>query len=124
MISIGFASMFRPQAMCQNQVYYTKEVEKPAVLKPFVSITPQIDAMNSMRMGHTQQAIDYLLHPVFQFDDAGYAVGGSRVPTPYMPNSASLLLAVAMMAGGWDEAPGPHFPDGWDVKVEGFIPGI
>ncbi|KAF2263626.1 FAD-binding domain-containing protein [Lojkania enalia] len=50
MISTGFAAMFGPQPMCQNQVYYTKEVEKPAVLEPFVSITPQIDSMSSMRM--------------------------------------------------------------------------
>lgn len=56
MISIGFAAMFGPQPMCQNQVYYTKEVEKPAVLEPFVSITPQIDAMNSMRMLSLKEA--------------------------------------------------------------------
>lgn len=50
-------------------------------------------AMNSLRLGDVNQAIAYLLHPVFQFDDAGYPVGGSRVPTPYFPNAASLLLA-------------------------------
>ncbi|KUI62383.1 hypothetical protein VP1G_09496 [Cytospora mali] len=81
-------------------------------------------AMNSLRLGDVDQAVAYLLHPVFQFDDAGYPVGGSRVPTPYFPNSASLLLATAMMAGGWDEAPGPHFPGGWNVRVEGFVPGL
>lgn len=81
-------------------------------------------AMNSMRMGDTGQAIDYLLNPVFQFDDGGYPLGGSRVATPYFPNAASLLLAVAMMAGGWSESPGPHFPDGWLVLSEGFVPGL
>jgi len=81
-------------------------------------------AMNALRLGDVDLALEYLLHPVFQFDDAGYPVGGSRVPTPYMPNAASLLLAVAMMAGGWDGAPGLHFPKGWDVKVEGFVPGL
>lgn len=50
-------------------------------------------AMNSLRLGDVDQAVAYLLHPVFQFDDAGYPVGGSRVPTPYFPNAASLLLA-------------------------------
>lgn len=50
-------------------------------------------AMNSLRLGDIDQAVAYLLHPVFQFDDAGYPVGGSRVPTPYFPNAASLLLA-------------------------------
>ncbi|POS75254.1 hypothetical protein DHEL01_v206361 [Diaporthe helianthi] len=81
-------------------------------------------AMNSLRLGDVEQAVAYLLHPVFQFDDAGYPVGGSRVPTPYFPNAASLLLATSMMAGGWNEEPGPHFPDDWDVKVEGFTPGL
>jgi hypothetical protein len=81
-------------------------------------------AMNSLRLGDSDQAVAYLLHPIFQFDDAGYPVGGSRVPTPYFPNAASLLLAVAMMAGGWDGQPGPHFPQGWDVDVDGFVPGL
>jgi len=81
-------------------------------------------AMNSLRLGDVDQAVEYLLHPIFQFDDAGYPVGGSRVPTPYFPNAASLLLAVAMMAGGWDGEPGMHFPKGWVVDVEGFVPAM
>lgn len=81
-------------------------------------------AMNSLRLGDTEQAVAYLLDPHFTFDDAGYPEGGSRVPTPYFPDAASLLLAMAMMAGGWDDSPGPHFPEGWDVRVEGFVPGL
>ncbi|KAL0940742.1 uncharacterized protein CTRU02_203505 [Colletotrichum truncatum] len=81
-------------------------------------------AMNSLRLGDARRAVEYLLHPTFQFDDAGYPVGGTRVPTPYFPSSSSLLLAVAMMAGGWDDAKGPHFPEGWNVTVEGFVPGL
>ena len=81
-------------------------------------------AMTALRLGDSDQAVDYLLYPVFQFDDAGYPLGGSRVATPYFPNGASLLLAVAMMAGGWDDAEGPHFPAGWDIDVEGFSPAI
>ncbi|KAK1750041.1 Six-hairpin glycosidase-like protein [Echria macrotheca] len=81
-------------------------------------------AMNSLRLGDVDQAIAYLLHPIFAFDDAGYPIGGSRVPTPYFPNSNSLLIATAMMAGGWDGSEGPHFPKGWDVKVEGFVPAL
>lgn len=81
-------------------------------------------AMNSLRLGDVDQAVDYLLHPIFEFDDAGYPVGGTRVATPYFPNGASLLLATAMMAGGWDGEPGPHFPEGWEVRVEGFVPGL
>ncbi|KAL2136699.1 hypothetical protein VTI74DRAFT_2110 [Chaetomium olivicolor] len=70
-------------------------------------------AMNSLRLGDPEQAVEYLLHPIFQFDDAGYPVGGSRVPTPYFPNSASFLIATAMMAGGWDGGEGVkgHWPN-------------
>ena len=81
-------------------------------------------AMNSLRLGDADAAVAYLLNPTFAFDDAGYATGGTNVPTPYFPSAAALLLAVAMMAGGWDGSEGPHFPAGWDVKVEGFVPGL
>ncbi|KAI1210463.1 Six-hairpin glycosidase-like protein [Annulohypoxylon truncatum] len=81
-------------------------------------------AMNSLRLGDVDQAVAYLLHPLFEFDDAGYPVGGSQVPTPYMPGSSAFLLAMAMMAGGWDGEPGTHFPEGWNVRVEGFVPGL
>ena len=81
-------------------------------------------AMNSLRLGDVDQAIAYLLHPEYQFDDAGYPEGGSRVPTPYMPNAGGLLLAAAMMAGGWDGDEGPHFPSDWCVEVEGFTPSL
>ena len=81
-------------------------------------------AMNSMRLGDADQAMQYLLWPGFQFDDAGYPLGGPDVPTPYMPSSGGLLLAVAMMAGGWDGAEGHHFPATWDVRSEGFLPAM
>lgn len=81
-------------------------------------------AMNSLRLGDAAQAVEYLLHPIFAFDDAGYPVGGSRVPTPYFPNSAGFLIAMAMMAGGWDGSEGPHFPEGWAVCVDGFTPAM
>ena len=81
-------------------------------------------AMNVLRLGNADQAVAYLLDPGFEFDDAGYPLGGSRVATPYLPDGASLLLATAMMAGGWDGSEGPHFPDGWDVAVDGFVPGL
>ncbi|KAJ2987368.1 hypothetical protein NUW58_g4550 [Xylaria curta] len=81
-------------------------------------------AMNSLRLGDVDQAVAYLLDPLFRFDDAGYPEGGLRVPTPYFPGSSSFLLAVAMMAGGWDGEPGSHFPEDWKARVEGFIPGL
>ncbi|CAK7230814.1 hypothetical protein SCUCBS95973_007700 [Sporothrix curviconia] len=81
-------------------------------------------AMNSLRLGNAKQALAYLLDPAFSFDDAGYPTGGSRVPTPYMPSSGALLQAVAMLAGGWDGSPGPHFPAEWKAVVEGFSVGL
>jgi len=80
--------------------------------------------MNSLRLGDVDQAIAYLLDAYYIFDDAGYAEGGIRVPTPYMPDAGGLLLATAMMAGGWDGEEGPHFPKDWDVTVEGFSPSL
>lgn len=81
-------------------------------------------AMNSLRLGDVDQAIAYLLHPLFEFDDAGYPIGGVRVATPYFPASGGFLLAIAMIAGGWEGSEGSHFPGEWDAKVEGFTPGL
>ena len=81
-------------------------------------------AMNAARLGNLDEAIGYLLNINFQFDDVGMPIGGSRVPTPYFPGGSSLLLAVAMLAGGWDGTPGPQFLEGWKVAVEGFSPAL
>ncbi|KAJ7054157.1 Six-hairpin glycosidase-like protein [Mycena amicta] len=80
-------------------------------------------AMSAARIGQPEQAIEWLLHPLFEFDDVGMPVGGVRVPTPYFPGSGALLLATAMMAEGWDGSNGtaPGFPiDGWSVRAEGL----
>lgn len=99
-------------------------------------------ALSAARNGEPEKAVEWLLHPLFVFDDAGYPVGGIRVATPYFPGffdsrapsgplilsqffftgSGSLLYAIAMMAAGWTESEGhaPGFPTvGWDVRVEG-----
>lgn len=68
-----------------NQAYYTREVEKPEVLEPFVNIQPQIDAMNSMRMVNlkdaaneqAKQASDGVRYVVFYY-------GFSNVSTHYI----------------------------------------
>ncbi|RXW12671.1 hypothetical protein EST38_g13182 [Candolleomyces aberdarensis] len=81
-------------------------------------------AMSAARNGAQEKAIDWLLHPEFQFDDVGMPIGGTRVPTPYFPGAGSLLYAIAMMAAGWDGARqgnAPGFPaDGWRVRAEGL----
>lgn len=80
-------------------------------------------AMSAARNGDPERAVDWLLDPLFQFDDVGMPVGGVRVPTPYFPGSGGLLYAVAMMAAGWDgsepDSLAPGFPrEGWNVTVE------
>ncbi|TFK20024.1 hypothetical protein FA15DRAFT_722311 [Coprinopsis marcescibilis] len=81
-------------------------------------------AMSAARNGDPEKALEWLLHPLFAFDDVGMPLGGARVPTPYFPASGSLLYAIAMMAKGWDgssrrESPG--FPrKGWKVRTEGL----
>ncbi|KAI0749345.1 Six-hairpin glycosidase-like protein [Daedaleopsis nitida] len=82
-------------------------------------------AMSAARHGDTDKAVEWLLHPLFQFDDVGMPVGGVRVPTPYFPGSGSLLYAVAMMAEGWvgSEGQAPGFPseaEGWVLRTEGM----
>ncbi|KAF2278296.1 uncharacterized protein EI97DRAFT_373113 [Westerdykella ornata] len=86
-------------------------------------------AMTAARMGERKKAVEWLLHDEFRFDEVGMPVGGTRVPTPYFPASSGLLLAVGMMAGGWDgdeeeeeseRMKTPGFPEDWDVVAEGF----
>lgn len=53
-------------------------------------------------------------------DGAGYR----RAAETYFPSNGSLLMAVGMMAAGWDGATGhaPGFPkQGWTVRAEGII---
>ncbi|KAI0635047.1 Six-hairpin glycosidase-like protein [Trametes polyzona] len=80
-------------------------------------------AMSAARNGETEKAVEWLLHPLFEFDDVGMPVGGVRVPTPYFPGSGALLYAMAMMSEGWDGSEGaaPGFPkEGWAVRMEGM----
>ncbi|KAK0186407.1 Six-hairpin glycosidase-like protein [Armillaria mellea] len=77
-------------------------------------------AMSSARNGDAEGAVEWLLDPVFDFDDVGMPMAPVRHP-PYFPGSGGLLYAVAMMASGWDGSEGdaPGFPkDGWVVRYE------
>lgn len=54
-------------------------------------------------------------------DGAGYR----RAAETYFPSNGALLMAVGLMAAGWDGAEGhaPGFPkQGWTVRVEGLTP--
>ncbi|PGH17509.1 hypothetical protein AJ79_01109 [Helicocarpus griseus UAMH5409] len=83
-------------------------------------------AMNALKLGEREKAVDLLLHENFKFDEVGMPVGGERVPTPYFPASGALLISVALMAGGWDGDKGGKWPEGWReaVRAEGFDPSV
>ncbi|UDF05705.1 hypothetical protein [Asticcacaulis sp. AND118] len=62
-----------------------------------------------------------------QADAGPDGTGYQRAAETYFPSNGSLLLAVALMAGGWDGQGGhaPGFPKtGWTVKVEGIRPSL
>ena len=78
-------------------------------------------AMATARTGQPQIAVDALLKEAPQ---NGYPIEGINGGW-YLPGNGGLLYAVAMMAAGWDGAPGkpsPGFPDdgSWVVKWEGL----
>ena len=78
-------------------------------------------AMAAARTGQPQIAVDALLKEAPQ---NGYPIEGINGGW-YLPGNGGLLYAVAMMAAGWDGAPGkpsPGFPDdgSWVVKWEGL----
>ncbi|KAK0475773.1 Six-hairpin glycosidase-like protein [Armillaria novae-zelandiae] len=80
-------------------------------------------AMSSARNGDAEDAVDWLLDPLFNFDDVGMPSTNIPIPPPYFPGSGGLLYSVAMMASGWDGSEGdaPGFPkDGWVVRYEGL----
>lgn len=97
-------------------------------------------AMTAARLGEPAQAVDWLfadqannrwgptgLTPRVELAPGGNGPDGAgtkRVAALYVPSNGSLLLAVGMMAAGWDGSRGhaPGFPKGWRVRVEGVRP--
>jgi hypothetical protein len=103
-------------------------------------------AMTAARLHEPERAVDLLLEESknFRFGRAGMTPrvhlqepGAAAAPGPdgpgyrraaqtYFPSNGALLLAVGMMAGGWDgeSAPQPGFPvDGtWVARSEGLRP--
>ncbi|CBX98084.1 hypothetical protein LEMA_P094930.1 [Plenodomus lingam JN3] len=81
-------------------------------------------AITEARRGDAERAVGQLLDVNNAFDEVGMPVGGTRVPTPYFPSAAGLLLAVGMMTAGWDGQEGGVWPEGWSVVSEGFVRGM
>jgi hypothetical protein len=85
-------------------------------------------AMTAARVGKPATAIDALLLDVQKntYLNNGHNYQDERLPV-YLPGNGSLLIAVAMMAAGWDGAPDIHAPGfprngKWVVKYEGISP--
>lgn len=85
-------------------------------------------AMTAARLGRPKDAVDILLMdtPKNTWRPNGHNAQGKDARLPlYLPGNGALLLAVGMMAAGWDgsgDKPAPGFPDdgSWKVSVEGI----
>lgn len=102
-------------------------------------------AMTAARLGRTRDAVDLLLMetPKNTYRPNGHNPQLPRTDLPvYLPGNGALLLAIALMTGGWGEGTkaaegpvpmaarssgsthAPGFPDdgSWTVQVEGISP--
>ncbi|MGW1026425.1 hypothetical protein ACWD4J_22485 [Streptomyces sp. NPDC002577] len=86
-------------------------------------------AMTATRVGRPDLATRALLldQPKNRYLPNGHNRQDDTLPL-YLPGNGGLLIAVALMAGGWDGAPpaapgtGPGFGSGWSVRHEGMVP--
>jgi hypothetical protein len=88
-------------------------------------------AMTAARLGEPESALAWLFmeNKNNQWGISGMtarvSLTGARVADTYFPSNGSLLLAVGMLAAGWQGSmgPAPGFPKtGWTVRVEGIRP--
>ncbi len=85
-----------------------------------------LTAMTAARLGETAVAIDALMMVTEKNRYLANGHNWQRKNLPcYLPGNGGLLYAIAMMAGGWQNAPRKHAPgfpqDGsWTVKWEGL----
>ncbi|GAA3282565.1 hypothetical protein [Nesterenkonia halobia] len=81
-------------------------------------------AMTATRVGRPDLAVEALLRDAEKNTmlSTGHAWQAEGLPT-YLPANGGLLIAVALMAAGWDgSADAPGFPDGFVVRHEGIAP--
>jgi hypothetical protein len=82
--------------------------------------------MTATRLGQPRVAIDMLLMNAStnSYISTGYNHPGRQgIISAYLPGNGGTLLAVGMMAGGWEDGPrrrAPGFPEEWHVTAEGF----
>jgi hypothetical protein len=95
-------------------------------------------AMTAARLGEPERAVDFLfadypnnhwgqagMTPRFHLETGGSAPRIQQDAETYFPSNGSMLLAVGMMAAGWEGSGGgaPGFPPtGWTLRVEGIHP--
>lgn len=83
-------------------------------------------AMTAARLGRPEDAVDLLLTDTGKNEVLANGHNRQTGSLPlYLPGNGGLLTAVALVAGGWDDAPQhpcPGFPRGWEVRAEGFVP--
>jgi len=84
-------------------------------------------AMTACRLGRYSDAVDLLLmdSPKNTYLENGHnkMTGDDALPL-YLPGNGGLLLAIAMMAAGFEGKKGPLFPDGFTINTEGITPYI
>lgn len=82
-----------------------------------------VAAMTAARLGRPADAVDALL--LDRAKNTHLITGHNRqthLLPAYLPGNGGLLLAVALMAGGWDgSGPTPGFGRGWAVAHEGLV---
>ena len=83
-------------------------------------------AMCAARLGRAEDALDLLLRDA---QKNTYLPNGHNLQVPvrlplYLPGNGGLLMAVALIFGGWTDQNGarvhPSLPEGWAVETEGF----
>lgn len=85
-------------------------------------------AMTATRLEQPQVAVDTLLmnSSTNVYIATGYNhPSGSGQTSAYLPGNGGILIAVGLMAGGWENGPkyeAPGFPKAWKVRAEGFTP--
>jgi len=83
-------------------------------------------SMCATRLGRADDALDLLLRDA---QKNVYLPNGHNLQVPnrlplYLPGNGGLLMAVALLFGGWTDADGtrhePELPEGWAARAEGF----